>query len=140
MRGEGANSNDFEDACPVELKFLFEDFVIGASAQSLSGCGGCVVYPYPATVYVFGAAEKRVRECRVASVYASNCKGVLFTHELVGALLPFSGEIAIGEWSRSRLWWAPPWERSKTARGRRGKHPICTSLGEKPVAALTELL
>ena len=41
--------------------------------------------------------KKRVRECRVASVYASNCEGVLFTHELVDALLPFSGEIAIGD-------------------------------------------
>ena len=38
-----------------------------------------------------------MRECRVASVYASNCVGVLFTHELVDALLPFSGEMAIGE-------------------------------------------
>ena len=60
-------------------------------------CGGCVVSPYLATGYVLGAAEKRVRECRVAPVYANNCEGVLFTHELVGALLPFSVEIAIGE-------------------------------------------
>ena len=63
----------------------------------MSGCGSCVVYPYPATGYVFGSAEKRVREGRVAPVYASNCEGVLFTHELVGTLLPFSGEIAIGK-------------------------------------------
>ena len=63
----------------------------------MSGCGGCVVYPYPATGYVFGSAEKCAREGRVAPVYASNCEGVLFTHELVAKLLPFSGEIAIGE-------------------------------------------
>ena len=63
----------------------------------LSDCGDCVVYPYPATCHEFGAAEKHVRECRDASVYARNCVGVLFTHELVGALLSFSGEIAIGE-------------------------------------------
>ena len=42
-------------------------------------------------------AEKRVRECRVASVHTCDCEGVLFMHELVGALLPFSGKIAIGE-------------------------------------------
>ena len=30
--------------------------------------------------------------------------------------------------------------RSKTARGRRSKRPICTLLGARPVAALTELL
>ena len=42
---------------PVQLResFFFEDFDIGAFAQSRSGCGGCVVYPYPATDYVFGA-------------------------------------------------------------------------------------
>ena len=98
MRRGGANSNDdFEGACPVERKFRLEDFVIGAFTQSLSCCGGCVVYPYPVTGCVFGAAEKRVRECRVSSVYTSNWEGVLFTHELVDALLPFSGEIAIGE-------------------------------------------
>ena len=33
----------------------------------------------------------------VPSVYTSDCKGVLFMHEFVGALLPFSGKVAIGE-------------------------------------------
>ena len=88
----------------------------------------------------FLPAEERVRECRVASVYASNCEGVLFSHELADALLPFSGEIAIGEMVAVKALVAPPWERSKTARGRRGKRPICTSLGARPVAALAELL
>ena len=97
MRRGGAHSDKSKEACPVERRFLFKDFVTGAFAQSLSGCGGCVVYPYSATGYVFGVAEKRVRECRVAPVYASNCEDVLFTHELVGALLPFSDEIAIDE-------------------------------------------
>ena len=41
--------------------------------------------------------EKRVREGRVPPVYTSGCEGVLFTHELVGAPLPFSGRVAIGE-------------------------------------------
>ena len=41
--------------------------------------------------------EKRVREGRVWSVYTSDCRGVLFMHELVGALLPFLGKVAIGE-------------------------------------------
>ena len=81
----GTNSDDFKGACPVERKFLFDDFVTGAFAQSLLGCGGCAVYPYPAASYVFGSAEERVREGRVSPVYASNCKGVLFAHELVGS-------------------------------------------------------
>ena len=41
--------------------------------------------------------ETRVREGRVPPVYTSGCEGVLFTHELVGAPLPFSGRVAIGE-------------------------------------------
>ena len=41
--------------------------------------------------------EKGVREGRVPPVYTSGCEGVLFTHELVGALLPLSGRVAKGE-------------------------------------------
>ena len=59
--------------------------------------GGDVVYPNPATGCVFGATEKRVREGGVPPVYASDCEGVLFTHELVNALLPLSGKAGIGE-------------------------------------------
>ena len=59
--------------------------------------GGGVVYPYPAAGHVFGAARKRVRESRISSVYTSDIEGVIFTHELVGALLLFSGKVAIGE-------------------------------------------
>ena len=83
--------------CPVERKFLLENFVIGAFAQSLSGCGGCVVDPYPASSDVFGSAQDRVRESGVASVDAGHCEGVLFANELVGPLLPFTSEVAIGE-------------------------------------------
>ena len=41
--------------------------------------------------------EKRVREGRVPSVHTSDCEGMLFMHELVGALLPFSDKVAISE-------------------------------------------
>ena len=55
------------------------------------------VYPYPVTGCSFGLTEERGREGRVPPIYASDCEGVLFTHELVGAMLPFSGKVAIGE-------------------------------------------
>ena len=77
MHRGGASSDDFEGAYLVEKRFLFEDFVVGAFAQSLSGCGGCIVYSYPAIGYVFGSVEKHVREFRIAPVYASNCEGAL---------------------------------------------------------------
>ena len=59
--------------------------------------GGGAVYPYPGAGHAFGAAKKCGREGRVSPVYTSDCEGVLFTHELVGALLPFSGKVATGE-------------------------------------------
>ena len=40
---------------------------------------------------------KRVREGKVPSVYTSDCEGVLFMQELVGALLPLSGKATIVE-------------------------------------------
>ena len=41
--------------------------------------------------------ERRVQEGRVSPVYTSSREGVLFTHELVVALLLFSGKVAVGE-------------------------------------------
>ena len=41
--------------------------------------------------------ERRVREDRVPSFYTSDCQGMVFMHELVGALLPFSGKVTMGE-------------------------------------------
>ena len=94
---EGTNSDEFEGACPIEREYIFKNFVIGVFAQSLSyGCGG-VLYPYPTAGHLVGAAKKCVREDRVSPVYTSDCTGVLFTHEIVGALLPFSDKLAIGE-------------------------------------------
>ena len=91
----GTNSNNFDGAWPVERKLLFGEFAFGIFAQSSSGCGGCTVYPYPASSYVFGLAQERVREGGVAPVDA--CKGVLFANKLVSSLLSFTGEIATGE-------------------------------------------
>ena len=76
---------------------MFKNVVVDAFAQSLSYGVGGVVHTYPATGYVFGAAKMRVQEGKVSSVYKSDCEGVLFTHELVGVLLPSSGKVTIGE-------------------------------------------
>ena len=96
-RWGGANSDNFEEARPVKREFIFENFAIDAFAHSLSYGGSGVVYPYPAASHVFGALKKSVREGKGSPVHTSDCKGVLFPHELVGALLPFSGEVVIGE-------------------------------------------
>ena len=43
------------------------------------------------------SSDRLSNQGRVLPVYTSDCEGVLFTHELVGALLPFSGRVTIGE-------------------------------------------
>ena len=93
----GAKSDNFEGARPVEREFLLENLVIDAFVHSLPYSGSGVVHPYPAASHIFGASKERVRESRVYPVHTSNCEGVLLSHELVGALLPFSGKVAIGE-------------------------------------------
>ena len=96
-RWGGANSEKFEGARSVEREFHFENFAIDAFAHSLSYSGSGVVYLYPAASHVFGASKERVREGRVSPVYTSDCEGVLFSHELVGALLPLSGKVTTSE-------------------------------------------
>ena len=93
----GANSDNFKGARPVEREFLLENLVIDTFAHSLAYSGSGVVHPYSAASHIFGASKERVRESRVSPVYTSDCEGVLLSHELVGALLPFSGKVAIGE-------------------------------------------
>ena len=96
VAGEGPTATILKG--PVQLReFLFGSFVIDAFAHSLSYGGSGVVYPYPTASHVFGASKERVREGGVSPVYTSDCESVLFPHELVGALLPFSGKVAIGE-------------------------------------------
>ena len=92
----GANSDSFKGARPVEREFLLENLVFDAFVHSLAYSGSGVVHPYPAASHIFGASKEGVRESRVFPVYTSDCEGVLVSHELLGALLPFTGKVAIG--------------------------------------------
>ena len=58
-------------------------------------------------------------------VYQSNGEGVLFLHKFVGPLLTLASEVAIGELVA-------------VEGGGRGRRLMWTSLGARPVAALTE--
>ena len=88
----GANSDNFKGARPVEREFLLENLVIDAFAHSLAYSGSGVVHPYPVANHIFEASKSRL-----SPVYTSDYEDVLFSHELVGALLTFSGKVAIGE-------------------------------------------
>ena len=65
---------------------------------------------------------------------------MLFTHELVGALLPFSGEVAIGEMVAVKALVDSAVGAIEDGEGGRGKRPMCTSFRARSVAALTVLL
>ena len=59
---------------------------------------GAVLYTHiqPPASYLRRRRSKSERVA-VPPVYASDCGVVLFTHEPVGALLPLSGKVSIGE-------------------------------------------
>ena len=108
----------------------------------MADSGGGVVDPYPSASRVFGAAEEGIGESENARVYPSNgAEGVLFLHKFVGALLTLAGKVAIGELVAVEVLMSTTvYDRSKTVRGRRERRPKWTSLGARPVAALTKLL
>ena len=95
--GEGPRTTILKGSVQLRESFSLITLLRDAFAQSLSYGGRGVVYLYPAASHVFGPSKERVREGRVSTAYTSDCEGVLFPHELVGALLPFSGKVAIGE-------------------------------------------
>ena len=63
----------------------------------MTGSDGGIVNPYPSANRVFGATEKGIGESGVAPIDPSDGEGVLFSHDLIGALLAFASEVAIGE-------------------------------------------
>ena len=65
---------------------------------------------------------------------------MLFADELVGPLLRFTSEVAIGEMVTVKALASSAVGAVEDGEGGRGKRPICTSLGASSVAALTELL
>ena len=69
----------------------------------------------------------------------SNSEGVVFADDIARAMMAARRQVTVGEVG-AKLWWPATPARSKIERGRRGSRPTWTSLGAKPVAALTELL
>ena len=65
---------------------------------------------------------------------------IMFSHKFIRTLLALASKVAVGELVAIEVLCIPPYDRSNTVRGRRGRRSIWTSLGARPVAALTELL
>ena len=60
---------------------------------------------------------------------------MVFTDDIVRALLAVGRQVALGE---AELWWPATPVQLKIVRRRRGSPPMWTSLGVKPVAAVTD--
>ena len=136
----GTNSEYLEGSSPIQREFLFENFVVSAFPQTLADSGGGGLDPNPSAGRVLGAAEEGIGESGVAPIYPSDGEGVLFSYKFVRTLLALAGKVAVGELVAIEVLMYLPYDRSKTVRGRRGRRPIWTLLGARPVAALTELL
>ena len=64
---------------------------------------------------------------------------ILFSYKFRRTLLALASKVAVGELVAIEVLMYTALRSIKTARGRRGRRPIWTSLGARPVAALTEL-
>ena len=106
----------------------------------MADSGGGTVDPYPSASRVFGTAEESIGQSGIAPVYPSNGEGVLFSHKFVGALLTLASEIAIGELIAVEVLMGTTVRSIKDGERKARERPMWTSLGARPVAALTELL
>ena len=87
-----------------------------------------------------GGKTKGVHDGVVAAGQARSGDGVVLADKAVGALLALGGEVAVGQDVAVQALVSTDVGGSKIKRGRRGRRPMCTSLGASPVEALTELL
>ena len=119
---------------------MFKDFSVSAFPQPLADSGGGAVDPYPSASRVFVAAEEGIGESGIAPVYSSNGEGVLFLHKVIGALLAFASEVAIGELIAVEVLVGATVRLFEDGEGKAREASDVDSLGARPVAALTELL
>ena len=89
---------NFERPSPVQRQLDLEDVCVGVGVArfgALSNSGCRVVDPNPIILFVNGAAEKSIGECRVLTFHLEDVEAVLFAHNCVSAKLAVGGEIAV---------------------------------------------
>ena len=109
---------------PVKRKFGLEYLGVRVSLHTLADGGSRVVHPSPTTHSEFGCRTQRVGEGGVSAVNARNGEGMVFANNVVGALLPVCGQVAIGQVVASQTLVSRYSVRSRTVRGRRGSLPM----------------
>ena len=95
--GARANSQDFERARPVKRKFDLEYLGVRVSLHTLADGGSRGVHPIPTTHSEFGCRTQHVGEVRIVEVNARTDEGMVFSNNVVRALLSVGGQITIGQ-------------------------------------------
>ena len=138
--GTRASCEKFVGARPVERALGLEDLGVRVRLRALAGGGSRIVHSRPAADDQFGNRMQCVGEGGVSVVHVRNCEGMVLADDIVRGLLALGHQVAVGEVVAGQTVVAgDPGAFDNLERETR-KPALWTSLGAKPVAALTELL
>ena len=95
--GAGTDGQDLVRARPVKREFGLEYLGAGVRLHTLAGGRGRIVYPCPTTHSEVMRWTQRVGEGGVSAVNTGNGVSVVCADNVVRALLPIGGQVAIGQ-------------------------------------------
>ena len=95
--GAGTDCQDLVRARPVKREFGLEYLGVGVCLHTLADGGGTNVHPCPTTRREVRCWTQRVGEGGVSAVNTRNGEGVVCADNVVRALLPVGGQLAIGQ-------------------------------------------
>ena len=139
--GEGTDGQYLVWTCPVKREFGPEYLIVGVRLHTLADGRGRTVYPCSTTHSEVRCWIQRIGEGGVSAVNMRNKQGLACADNVVRALLPVGGQIAIGQVVPGQTLVShhtcavencqgEPWESAN----------VDFVGGAKPVAALTELV
>ena len=95
--GAGTDGQDRVRARPVKREFGLEYLGVGVRLHTLADGRGRIVYPCPTTHCEVRCWTQRVGEGGVSAVNTGNGEGVVCADNVVCALLPVGGQIALSQ-------------------------------------------
>ena len=95
--GAGTECQDRGRASPVKREFGLEYLGVGVRLHTLADGGGRIVHPCPTTRSEVWCWTQRIGEGEVSTVCTRNGEGVVCSENVVRALLPVGGQVAIGQ-------------------------------------------
>ena len=95
--GAGTDGQDLARARLIKREFGLEYLGVGVRLHTLADGRGRILYACPITHSEVRCWTQRVDEGEVSAVNTENGEGVVCTDNVVGALLPVGGQVAIGQ-------------------------------------------